>query len=101
MVRRNEAVVGVLQVRLQRYDGLLGNITYLLHKVSHVLATVHQVFDDCREKLLRRLVIMRKLLSGSFELLGILIQRKVGQVHEKVLDVVVVRLLVVVGAEAS
>ena len=52
MIGRDEAMVGVLQIWLQSYDGLLGNILDLLHEIAHILSLAHQVLDDRREKLL-------------------------------------------------
>ena len=45
-------MVGVLQIWLQSYDGLLGNILDLLHEIAHILSLAHQILDDRREKLL-------------------------------------------------
>ena len=101
MVRANEAVIGIFEVWLQGDDGLLGNVPNLLYQMPSVFALVDKVLQDRGEKLLRRLIVICKGFRGSLELMGVLVQTKVGQVHVKIFDIRMVRLLVVVGAKSG
>jgi hypothetical protein len=46
MIGVDEAMVSILQVWLESYDGLLRYILDLLHQICGVLASCFQVLDD-------------------------------------------------------
>lgn len=95
----DEAVVRVLQIGLQSYDGLLGHILDLLHKIPHVLPLAHEVLDDRRKELLGALVVILELLTGRLKPLRVLIEAEVCKMHVLIFDVVSIGFLVVVCAE--
>lgn len=95
----DEAVVRVLQIGLQSYDGLLGHILDLLHEIPHVLPLAHEVLDDRCEELLGALVIILELLTRRLKPLRVLIEAEVCKMHVLIFDVVGIGFLVVVCAE--
>lgn len=95
----DEAVVRVLQIGLQSYDGLLGHILDLLHEIPHVLPLAHKVLNDRRKELLGALVVILELLTGRLKPLRVLIEAEVCKMHVLIFDVVGIGFLVVVCAE--
>lgn len=45
MVRADEAVIRIFEVRLQGDNGLLGDILDLFHKIAHVFAFAHEILN--------------------------------------------------------
>ena len=62
MVGADEAVVGVLEVRLQGDDSLLGNFPDLLLQTSHILSQLGQRLDYCCVQLLRTILVVVELV---------------------------------------
>ena len=52
MVRTDEAVIRILEVRLQRDNGLLGHVLDLFHKITYIFAFAHEVLNYGRKQLL-------------------------------------------------
>lgn len=100
MIRRDEAVVSVLKIWLERDHGLLCHVSDLLHEKSHILSSIYQVFDNACKQLLGALLVGRELLTRRLESLRVLVEREVRQVHVMIFDVMRVGLLVVVRTEA-
>lgn len=101
VVGADEAVVGILQIGLQRNYGFLGHLLDLPEQVVCVHASAGHGAHHRSKQLFARLVIVLELLSRGLELLAILVEREVSEVHVEVLDVALVWLLVVGGAEPS
>lgn len=81
MVCADEAVVRILQIWLQRNYGFLANVFHLLLKHTDILALSNQLLEDSGVQLLRTLVIILKLFARGNELLRVLVQTEVCQVH--------------------
>ena len=96
MVRAHEAVIRILQVRLERNDRLSRQLVYLPLDVADVSAAGRQFFKDIRQKLLRGVIsAVHERSVRLLELVRVLIQRVVGQVHIEISQVHTVRFLVV------
>ena len=96
MVSAHEAVICVLKVRLQRNYRLSRQFVYLPLNMTYVSTPGGKFLKHIRQKLLRGVICaIHKLSIWLLELIRVLIQRVVGQVHVKVSQVHTVRFLVV------
>jgi len=102
VIGRDEAVVGVLEVGLERNYGLGGELLDLLLEHGDVLAAHLELLVQVGEQLLAGVRIqICVVLPSDLELLRLLVQTVVGQVHVQVLHVQAVGLFVVGSAEAG
>jgi len=99
MICVNKAVVCILEIRLESDHCLCCQFFDLPFQMPHVTTFSTQFLEDVGKELLRGIVVIEKLRVRLFELLRVLVKRKVRQMHVHVTHVHGIGLSIVLRAK--